>query len=152
MGRYSAGATRTIQNAANGPDFQIRPTSTAERLLIREIGINVGATALATAASLYLARSTAIGTVTTTLAGQPNDPADGAAIGTLDSAFSANPTFSTTAFLRKGGLATAIGSQLIWTFYDVPLVVDRVTASGLVIANVAAVSAGVLECYVTWDE
>ena len=152
MSRYSAGATRTIQNAANGPDFQIRPTGTTQRLYVVEIGLNVGTTALGTAASLYLSRSTATGTITTTLAGQPHDPADAAAIGTVDSAFSVNPTFSTTNFIRKGGLPTAIGSTLIWTFYDKPLVVTNATTAGLVIANVAAVASGVIECYFTWEE
>jgi hypothetical protein len=152
MGRYSVGATRTVGTAANQPQFQLRNTGTAERLFVVEIGINVGTTALAAAQSMYLARSTATGTQTATVAGLPNDTSDGATNGSVDTAFSANPTFSTTAFLRKGGLPSAIGSQIIWTFYDKPLVIPNTTASGLVIANVAAVATGIMECYFTWDE
>jgi hypothetical protein len=152
VGRYSAAASKTVATTANAPQFQLRPTSTAERLYVVEVGVGVGGTVLAAAQTMYLARSTAVGTATTTLAGQPMEVADGAAIGTLDSVLSVAPTFSATNFLRLGGLPSAIGSLIVWTFYDKPLVIDRVTTTGLVVANVAAVATGVMTCYMTWDE
>lgn len=152
-GRYSAGFTRAGINAANSPVAQLRNTSTTTKLYIVEIGVGVGV-APTTAPAFYLSRSSAIGTSTATLAGQPRDSGDPAALGTLDSTWSANPTFSTTAFMRFGGLAVTAGGFLIWTFYDAPLVIAASTTVGLVIANNAASGAtlGTFTGYVDWDE
>lgn len=153
MARYSAGGSRAGINTANSAYFQLRPTSTAERLYVVEVGVNV-AVAPTTAPAFYLSRSTAVGTNTATLAGQPHEPGDVAAVGTLDTTWSANPTFSTSLFLRYGGLATTAGGMLIWTFYDAPIVLAADTAKGLVIANANASGAttGTFTAYMSWDE
>lgn len=153
MARYSAGATKSGVNTANTGYFQLRPTSTAQRMYVVEVGVNV-AVAPSTAPALYLSRSTAVGTITTTLAGQPHDAAEVAAIGTFDSAFSGAPTFSTSLFMRFGGLAVTAGGMLIWTFYDAPIVLAADTAKGLVIANANASGAttGTFTAYMSWDE
>lgn len=153
MARYSAGASRAGINTADSAYFQLRPTSTAERLYVVEVGVNV-AVAPTTAPRLYLSRSSAVGTSTATLAGQPHEPGDVAAVGTFDSTWSAAPTFSTSAFLRYGGLAVTAGGMLIWTFYDAPLVLSANTAQGLVIANASASGAttGTFTAYMAWDE
>lgn len=151
--RYGAAASISGINTANSAYFQIRPTGTTTRLYVVEIGVGV-AVAPTTAPSFYLARSTAIGTVTTTLAGLPSDPADPAAVGTFDSVFSVQPTFSTTAKIRQGGLSATAGGLLIWTFYDDPLVITNATASGVVIANANASGAtvGTFTGYAAWNE
>ena len=153
MARYSAGGSRAGINTANSAYFQLRPTSTAERLYVVEVGINV-AVAPTTAPNFHLSRSTAVGTSTATLAGQPHEPGDVAAVGTLDSTWSSAPTFSTPAFLRMGGLAVTAGGMLIWTFYDAPIVLAADTAKGLVIANANASGAttGTFTAYMSWDE
>lgn len=153
MARYSAGGSRAGINTANSALFQLRPTSTAERLYVVEVGINI-AVAPTTAPAFYLARSTAVGTSTATLAGQPHEPGDVAAVGTLDTTWSAAPTFSTSLFLRYGGLAVTAGGMLIWTFYDAPIVLAADTAKGLVIANANASGAttGTVTAYMSWDE
>lgn len=138
MSFYGAGASKAGVNTANTAYFQIRPTTTSTRLKIFQIVVNI-AVAPTTAPSLYLARSTANGTVTTTLAGQPLDPADPTAVGTFDSAFSGAPTFVTTAQIATGGLAVTAGGAWVWTFPpDAPLTITNATASGIVVVNANA--------------
>lgn len=153
MARYSAGATRAGINTANSAYFQLRLTGATERLYVTEIGINV-AVAPTTAPALYVSRSSAVGTSTATLAGQPNDVADATSVATFDSTWSAAPTFSTTAFLRYGGMAVTAGGMLVWTFYDAPIVLAASTSAGLVIANANASGAttGTFTGYMTWEE
>ena len=153
MTRYSAAGSRAGINTANSAMFQIRNTGTAHRIFIVELGINV-AVAPTTAPAFYVSRSSAVGTNSATLAGQANDPGEPSAVGTLDTTWSVNPTFSTTAFLRYGGLAVTAGGMLIWTFYDEPLVVKASTSEGIVIANANAAGAtlGTFTAYATWDE
>jgi hypothetical protein len=140
-------------NTANSPVAQLRPTSTAKRLYIVEILIGV-AVAPTTAPNFYLSRSSAIGTSTLTLAGLPHDGQDGAAIGTVDSTWSANPTFSTTNYLRVAPLALTAGGGWMFTFYDDPIVIDKVTTTGIVIANVNASGAtlGSFAGHFCWTE
>jgi hypothetical protein len=154
MGYYGAGASKAGVNTANTAYFQIRPTGTTARLRIYQIVINISV-APTTAPSFYLARSTAIGTVTTTLAGQPLEPADPTPIGTFDSAFSVAPTFSTTNFISTGGLATTAGGAWVWTFpSDGPLVVTNSTAAGIVVVNqnLSGATVGTFVGSVLWDE
>lgn len=152
-GHYRAGFSRAGINAANSAYAQLRNTGTASRLYVVEIGIGVGV-APTTAPSFYLSRSTAVGTSTATLAGQPSDPGETTAAGTLDSTWSAAPTFSTSNFMRNGALAVTAGGMIIWTFYDAPLVVPASTTAGLVLANANASGAttGTFTGYFDWDE
>lgn len=153
MARYSAGFSVAGVNTANTQLANLSNTATTDRLFVVEIGVGISV-APTTAPSFYLSRATARGTQTTTLAGQPHDAADGAPVGTLDTAWSVAPTFSTTSQLRRGGLSTAAGGLLIWTFYDAPLVIDRTAASGLVLANALATGTtlGTFAGYFCWDE
>lgn len=152
-GRYSAACSRVGINTANSSMFQIRNTGTAGRLYIVEIGIGV-AIAPTTAPNFYISRSSAVGTSTTTLAGQPNDPGETAAAGTFDCTWSSAPTFSTSLFQRMGGLGTTAGGMLIWTFYDAPLVVPASTSQGICIsnANASGSTTGTFFAYASWDE
>jgi hypothetical protein len=153
VARYEASAQVNGVNTANSALAVLHPTTTTDRLYVVEIGIGV-VTAPTAAPSFYLARSTANGTVTTTLAGQPHDPAEGAGVGTMDSVWSVAPTFSTTAKMRQAGLAAAAGGQIIWTSYDAPWTISNTVASGLVIANAVAAGAtlGAFSVYMVWDE
>lgn len=62
MPRYSAGASRAGINTANSAYFQLRNTGTAQRLYVVEIGIGISV-ASTNAPALYVARSTAVGTL-----------------------------------------------------------------------------------------
>lgn len=153
MARYSAAFSVAGVNTANTQAANLSNTATTDRLHVVEIGVGV-AVAPTTAPSFYLSRASARGTQSTTLAGQAHDPADGTANGTLDTAWSVAPTFSTTNQFRRGGLAVTAGGLLIWTFYDEPIVIDRTAASGLVLANALASGAttGTFAGYFCWEE
>jgi hypothetical protein len=150
---YAAGFSRAGINTANSPVVNLNNTATSSRLYILEVGVGV-ATAPTTAPSFYLSRATARGTQTATLTGQPLDPAEVAAIGTLDSTWSANPTFSTTNFITRGGLAVTAGGFMVWTFYDHPLIVPATVGAGVTLANANASGAtlGLFTGYFKWEE
>jgi hypothetical protein len=153
-GRYGAGVTnRTGVNTVDTVLFQIRPTSTAERLYVVQVVMAV-LTAPSNALQPYLTRSTAIGTVTTTLAGQPLDPNETAAVGTFDSIFSVAPTIVTTNKIGVGAMAVTAGGGWVWDFRDRPVVLSAVTTAGLCIVNAAASGAtvGAVSASVMWDE
>lgn len=153
MARYSAGFSVAGVNSANTQVANLSNTGTTDRLYVVEVAVGIS-TAPTTAPSFYLSRATARGTQTTTLAGQAHDPADGTANGTLDTAWSGAPTFSTSNHLRRGGLAVTAGGLIIWTFYDEPIVIDKTAASGLVLANANASGSttGVFAGYFSWNE
>lgn len=152
MGRYNAGFSVAGVNTANTQVANLLG-GTAERLQVRLVAVGV-AVAPTTAPSFYLARSTARGTQTATLAGQPSDTADVAATGTLDTAWSVAPTFSTSLFLARGGLAVTAGGWWVWDFRDVPLVIPPTSGAGLTLANANASGAttGTFAGYFVWDE
>jgi hypothetical protein len=151
-GTYGAGASKAGVNTANTCYFQLRPTATTTRLAITQIIVSI-AVAPTTAPAFYLARSTAIGTATTTLAGLPFDPSDAAAVGTFDSVLSVAPTFTTTAWLGSGAMAVTAGGSVVWNFYN-PIVVAASTSAGLCIvnANASGATTGTFQCSVMWDE
>jgi hypothetical protein len=153
MSVYASGFSRAGINTSNSPVANLSNTGTTTRLRVYEVGVGVSV-APTTAPQFYLARATARGTQTATLAGQSLDPADPASSGTVDSTWSANPTFSTTNRLVVGGLAVTAGGFFVWTFYDNPLIVEATSASGLVIANANASGAttGTFAGYFKWDE
>jgi hypothetical protein len=151
MGAYaSVSVAKAGVNTANTVMWQLK-TAAGERARITEVGIFI-TVAPTTAPQFVLARSTGLGTSTTSIAGTALDPADGASTVTLDTVWSAAPTFTTTGpFLRGMGLPVTAGSGIIWTFPD-PLIVA--VSSGLCIANAVASGAtlGSMTCYVNWQE
>lgn len=153
MSRYGAGASRAGINTADSAYFQLRPTSAIQRLKLLEVVVGI-AVAPTTAPSLYLTRSTAVGTSTATLAGLPLDPADAASIATLDSTWSVNPTFTAASKLAVGALAVTAGGAWVWSFRDSPLVMAADTTDGLVVANANASGAttGTFTCSMLWQE
>jgi hypothetical protein len=153
MARYSAGFSVSGINSANGMVATLMNTSTTLRLEVEMIAVGV-AVAPTTAPSFYLSRATARGTNTTTLAGQPFDPGDPASLATLDSVNSVAPTFSTSALMARGGLATTAGGWWIWDFRDKPIIIPATTASGLTLANANASGSttGTFAGYFAWDE
>jgi hypothetical protein len=153
MSRYGAGASRAGINTADSVYFQLRPTSAAQRLKVLEIVVGI-ALAPSTAPSLYLTRSSAVGTSTATLAGQPLDVADAAAIGTLDSTWSAAPTITAANKMGVGALATTAGGAWVWSFRDWPLVMAADTTDGLCVcnANLSGATAGTFTCSMLWQE
>jgi hypothetical protein len=142
---YTLGVV-TPAPAANGFFFDLAAAAT-DRLNIREIGVSLNA---ATASTLALFRSTAIGTRTTPTTGLAEDPADPAGTGTIATAWSVNPTMAAAA-LRRLALPATAGAGIVWTWpYGKGLVVP--VSASIVLQNVGAAAASALSVYVTWDE
>lgn len=150
--RYSAGFSVAGVNTANTQTANL-VGGTGDRLLVRQIAVGISV-APTTAPSFYLSRSTARGTQTATLAGQAWDSAAVSAIGTLDTTWSAAPTFSTSNFIVRGGLAVTAGGWWIWDFRDSPLIIPATSGAGITLANANASGAttGTFAGFFVWDE
>lgn len=155
MARYGAGVTRSGINTANTAYFNLDQTGSTQRLLVRQVIVNIGV-APSTAPALYLARTTARGTQASTLAGLPLDTGDAAALGTLDVCGTAGnqPTFTNTSLIQVGGLAVTAGGSFVWTFFDVPLVIIATAGNGLAVcnANASGATTGTFYGSFLWDE
>jgi len=154
MATYRAVVTgRAGVNTANTVYFQLKSAATA-RLRIREIVWTI-TTAPTTAPLLLVSRSTATGTSSTTLAGTPVDPADPAASGTLDSAWSAAPTFTTTGpHLLALQLATTVGGVFYWASGDEMADIIVPVSSGVCFAwsTASGATLGAHALSLAWDE
>ena len=154
MARYGAGVSNSGVNTANTAYFDLDNTGTTQRLLIRQIVVNI-AVAPTTAPAFYLSRMTARGTPSGSLAGQPFDENDTSALGAADyCASGAQPTFSTSNIIETGGLAVTAGGTFVWSFWDVPLIVRATAGYGIVVANANASGSttGTFKCSFVWDE
>lgn len=141
-------------NATNSPLFQLRSGATY-RLRLKEIIWTV-TTAPTNAPQLAVVRHSTLGTSSTTVAGQTSDPAETvAATGTLDSAWSAAPTFSTSGpFLFSVTLPVTAGSVFYWSSsgYDSDLVIP--VSAGIVFAtlNASGATTGAHSLALAWEE
>ena len=153
MARYGASFAVAGVNTANTFTVNLMNTGTAVRLRVMQVAIGISV-APTTAPQFYLSRTTARGTNTTTLAGQPFDSGEPTSQATLDLTNSGAPTFSTTLKIVGGGLATTAGGWWIWDFRDSPLVIPATAASGLAIvnANASGSTTGTFAGYMTWEE
>lgn len=154
MSMYGAGATMAGINTANSLVADLHPTGTTTRLKIFQIicGIAVAPT---NAPLFYLVRTTAAGTVTTTIAGQPLDPADPASVATLNTVNSVAPTFTAANKIAVGALAVTAGGAWVWTFPDdAPLTIAATTATGVAVinANAAGATLGTFAASMLWRE
>lgn len=137
MARFEVSSNKNGTNATNTPMWQLK-TAAGSRARVFEIAISI-ATAPTTAPSWRLNRSATVGTSSATATPEEQDPGGGAATVVLDTAWSANPTFSTND-LRKYATPVTAGSGIVWTWPDHrPLIVP--VSSGLVIINAAATGA-----------
>jgi hypothetical protein len=155
MSMCGAGISRTGINTADTAYFNLMG-GTTNRLAIEQIIINI-AVAPTTAPAFYIVRTTARGTQTSTLAGQPLDGADAGTTGTLDVCGTAGsqPTFTATNKIQTGGLAITAGGAFVWTFpQDAPLVIPATAAAGIAIcnANASGASTGTWHASFLWRE
>lgn len=155
MAKYGAGWSHAGVNTADKPMANLLG-GTAQRLKVREIkvGISVAPT---TAPLFYIVRTSARGTQSTTLAGIAFEPSEVTATGTVDSAWSADPTKAGAigaAAIDVGGLAVTAGGMIVWTFYDDPLIVDDVSGAGVAVynANASGATTGTLFGSFIWEE
>jgi|SRR5205085_834490 len=125
-------------NTANTPIANLWCAATKARLI--EVGVFLQ-TVTATAPLFALQRSTTRGTQSTTLTPIKKDEDDAATTVVLDTAWSANPTFSTAnPQVRCGAIALAAGNGVIWNLDEME--VGKVgTAGGMALFNVNATGA-----------
>jgi hypothetical protein len=154
MGMYRATvAARAGVNTANTVYFQLKNVTT-ERLYIVEFGITI-AVAPTTAPQFALTRSSTTGTSSTTQLGTASDPADTAATGTLDSAWSSAPTFATGGpHLWSAAMPVTAGSGWAWVAPNDRARIVVPTSGGVCLANLVASGAttGSFNFYIAWEE
>lgn len=145
MARYHLGFT-TPAAAANAALVDVLCNASI-RARVLEIGLFNTA---ATAATLTLERTTAIGTRTTPVNPVPGDTGDGTpATANVATAWSVQPTFSGTA-MRRYQLAAVIGAGVVWTFGMGDLVVPL--SGSLAVVNRGGAATGVLAGHIVIDE
>jgi hypothetical protein len=150
--RYEVGLAKAGVNTANTVMWALRAVS--RRTTLYELGLFVD-TAPTTAPQFVLARNTA-GTVTatTTNLGQATIT-ETAGTSSMDSAWSAAPTFTTAGpFIRRMTLPVTAGAGIIWTWPEGLVISSATITTALVIANAAATGAtlGQFSIYASWDE
>lgn len=129
MARFEVASSKAGVNVAGTTMWQLR-TSTITRARVFEIGISI-AVAPSTAPSWRLARATAIGTSSATVSAEEEDPGGPPANTLLDTAWTTNPTVSTTN-MRLYATPITAGSGIVWTWPDHrPLIIPNNVASGL---------------------
>lgn len=135
MGAYGATSSKAGVNTAGTTMWNLWSGGATLYLQTLIVSIPVAPTTLP---DLYVVRSSARGTQTTTQLGNMLDPNDNAATGTLDSAWSGNPTVGAigTSMVRMP-LALAAGASFYWTSDQLNALWCR-SGSGLAIVNGAA--------------
>jgi hypothetical protein len=119
-------------NTANSPIVNLWSATRLCRIHEVAVFIQVAQT---TAPVFALARASARGTQTATLAPIRKDETDIAATATLDTTWSANPTFSNAApHIRAGGVPLAIGNGIIWNLDELEVSIGQ----GLCLFNINA--------------
>lgn len=144
MSRYSVGTSKAGVNTANTTMWQIR-CGASQRAHLLELALYVEV-APTNAPVWRLNRPTATGTSSATATFQPEDPDIAAAATVLDTAWSVNPTLGGTD-LRRFGTPGTIGSGIVWTWYDAPLVIPKSGGICVVNANAAGTTLGTLGMY-----
>jgi hypothetical protein len=149
MARYSVTHTKAGVNTANTIMWQFRAISPVHAELI-ELAVSVKV-APTTGPSWRLNRPTAVGATFTSITPQAEDPAVAAAISRLDHTMGTLPTLAGTD-LREYATPNAIGSGIVWTWYDKPLYIPVGGSIALVNGNASGATLGTLAIYAVFDE
>lgn len=151
MARYTVTSRKSGVNTVNTIMWQMRASST-DIIEIVELGLSVATAPNTSGPSWRLNRTTAIGTSTATVTPQLESPLTAsAALARLDTTWSANPTLGGTD-LRQYATPNAIGSGIVWTWYDRPLPVAVSTGIAVVNGNAPGTTVGSYDIYVIFDE
>lgn len=144
MALYSVGVVTPA--AASAAAYGTIHTASGARALILEIGVFCTA---ATASRIALGRKNNTPVASTSVLGQAEDPADGAAVTNVDTAWSTAPT-APAQFLRRASLAGSVGAGCVWTWPVRPLVIP--VSEWLILWNDGAAAGSALAWYVRWEE
>lgn len=139
MPRYSVTNNKLGANAANTIMWQLRAAST-NRMTLVELGLSVNA-APTTGPSWRLNRPSAVGATFTSITPQAEDPDVVAAVGRLDTVMGTLPTPGATD-LRQYTTPNAIGSGIVWTWYDEPLRIPLSGSIAIINANATGATLG----------
>lgn len=149
MARYSVTHVKAGVNTANTIMWAIRAAST-DTVYLYELGLSV-VTAPTTGPSFRLNRATAVGTSSATVTPQAEGALVTAATSRLDTAWSANPTAGGVD-LRTYAVPNSIGSGIVWTWYDMPLILTVSTSILIINGNATGATLGSLGLYAVLDE
>lgn len=144
MARFRAAVTTPA--AASGATYATIHAVASRRLAIAEIGFSNNA---ATASSIQLIRPANTPVASTSVLGQADDPAEAAATGNIDTAWSTAPTIGSNVPLQRIVLPATAGAGGIWTF-PTGLVIPL--SGWLVVWNFGGAAGSAQSLYVVWDE
>ena len=144
MSRYSMTAIKAGINSVNSAMWAIK-AGASQRVQLLELGLSVEA-APTTGPAWRLNRPTAVGTATATVAPQAEDPGVVTAAALLETTWSTAPTLATVD-LRRFAIPNSIGSGIVWTWYDSPLVIPAGGSLVIVNGNAAGATLGTLSAY-----
>ena len=144
MSRYSMTTTKAGINTANSVMWAIK-AGASQRVQLLELGLSVEV-APTTGPAWRLNRPTAVGTATATVTPQAEDPGVVAATALLETTWSAAPTLAAVD-LRRFAIPNSIGSGIVWTWYDSPLVIPAGGSLVIVNGNAAGAALGTLSAY-----
>jgi hypothetical protein len=150
VARYSVTHNKAGINTANSLMWQLRPVTNRSYLL--ELGLSV-AVAPTNGPEFILSRSLTLGTSSATVVPQIEGSLGKAATLLLDTTWSVAPTTATIP-MRRYAVPNAIGSGVVWTWYDKPLEIDlgATFAIQIVNGNASGVTLGNLDIYAVIDE
>lgn len=151
MPRYTVTHDKAGVNTANTIMWQLRAAA-GSRLELVELALSV-TTAPTTGPAWRLNRPSAVGATFTSVTPQAeDDPTDvPAAAGRLDNVMGTLPTLLGTD-MRKYTTPNAIGSGIVWTWYDKPLRIGPSLSVALVNGNAAGTTLGLFTIYCIFYE
>ncbi len=144
MSRYEVTSAKAGVNTANTLMWMLRPDAT-ERLHLLELALSVEV-APTTGPAWRLNRPTAVGTSSANVVPQQEDPDTAATGARLDTTWSAAPTLGGVD-MRRFAIPAAVGSGVVWTWYDAPLVIPKGAGLCIVNANASGATLGTLSLY-----
>jgi hypothetical protein len=149
VARYSVTSNKAGVNTANTIMWQLRAVTNRAYLL--ELGLSV-AVAPTTGPEFILYRSLTQGATPTSVQPQPEGSLAPTMTAQLDTAWGTPPTLATVP-MRRYAVPNAIGSGIVWTWYDKPLEIEPATTGQIIIVNGNATGAttGNLDLYAVLD-
>jgi hypothetical protein len=143
VGYYNTGVRTVSLTAAAG--FADLRAGASTRLRVTEIGVSLGVAGASP--TLGLVRETALGTASTSVVAQAEDPTDGASSATVGTIWSTAPTYGAV-YMRRVTLPATIGAGWVWSWSEQnPLIVPVSTGLAIFLIGLSATTATALDVY-----
>jgi hypothetical protein len=151
MARYSAEFSIAGVNSADGVLFNLKSGS-ADRIFVEQVFFNIEvASTNAPIYGLKLQNAAGTGTITTATIFK-FDPADGAAAGSLETAWATTRPTVTGGSAVRGAVPNTIGNGFLFDFTNRPLVLAVSTGLCGVMRNASGATTGTHGGFVIWSE